>query len=446
MNTRALSRLAMALERHLPELRLLLKSGEGTRFVWIRPGTQVLIILGSAAFVGWTVVVTSIFMIDIIRAGSTGHQVAQAQMACQRHLNALSEERDAYAAESRQAQERFAIAMDQVSGMQSRLLDLEERRQALETTVGVVRSALHRTMTERDEARDRADLRPAGRKAGTGMIQPADGPPRNMEQILAFLAAALEDTAGERDEARINMAEAYARVDRLEFEAELAAERNERIFTRIEEAIAMSLGSLDTMFRRAGLPTDQIIEQMRRESSVQGGPFVAITMSSRGEDPDPLTLRTNEVLEGLDQVNLHRMAAEQLPFARPVLSSFRLTSGFGPRRDPISGGWRMHAGADFAGPVGTPIYATGDGVVTFARRSWGYGLMVEIQHSFGIETRYAHMSRIHVHEGQRVSRGDRIGDMGRTGRATGSHLHYEVHQNGTTINPMNFIMAGRDVF
>ncbi|MBO6604913.1 MAG: M23 family metallopeptidase, partial [Roseicyclus sp.] len=216
--------------------------------------------------------------------------------------------------------------------------------------------------------------------------------------------------------------------------------------TQIEEAVAMSLEPLDNMFRSAGMPTDQIIEQVRRGYSGQGGPLMPITMSSRGQEPDAMSLRANEVLEGLDQVNLYRMAAEQLPFAMPVQSSVRFTSGFGYRRDPINGGRRLHAGTDFAGPVGTPLYAAGDGVVIFAGRQSGYGLMVKIQHPFGIETRYAHMSRLRVSQGQRVSRGDRIGDMGRTGRVTGPHLHYEVRQNGTPINPMNFITAGRDVF
>ena len=107
---------------------------------------------------------------------------------------------------------------------------------------------------------------------------------------------------------------------------------------------------------------------------------------------------------------------------------------------------RMHNGSDFAGPTGTPIYTTADGVVTYAGWQSGYGRLVKIQHEFGIETRYAHMSRIRVVEGQRVSRGDRIGDMGNTGRSTGTHLHYEVRIGGRPVNPMKFIKAGRDVF
>ena len=85
-------------------------------------------------------------------------------------------------------------------------------------------------------------------------------------------------------------------------------------------------------------------------------------------------------------------------------------------------------------------------MVTFAGRQSGYGNLIKIKHEFGIETRYAHLSRIRVKVGQRVSRGDRIGDMGNTGRSTGTHLHYEVRVGGKAVNPMTYIKAARNVF
>lgn len=106
----------------------------------------------------------------------------------------------------------------------------------------------------------------------------------------------------------------------------------------------------------------------------------------------------------------------------------------------------MHAGVDFAASTGTPLYATADGVVIHAGWSSGYGRLVKIQHEFGIETRYAHLSKLNVTKGQRVSRGDRIGDMGASGRVTGVHLHYEVRVGGKPVNPMVYIKAANDVF
>ena len=107
---------------------------------------------------------------------------------------------------------------------------------------------------------------------------------------------------------------------------------------------------------------------------------------------------------------------------------------------------RLHAGQDWGGSRGTPIRATADGTVTFAGRQSGYGNIIIIQHDFGFETRYAHLSSISVSVGQRVSRGDRIGGMGNTGRSTGTHLHYEIRVGGNPINPLTYIRAAQNVF
>ena len=230
-------------------------------------------------------------------------------------------------------------------------------------------------------------------------------------------------------------------MDRIAMDQKLEAERNERIFSQIEDAVNTSLAPIDEMFTAVGLPTDSILEQVRRSYSGQGGPLTPIIFSTSGdEEPDPLTERANDVLGQLDVLNLYRIAAEKLPFGFPVKGSYRSTSGFGPR-------WgRMHEGHDWAGGTGTPIHATADGVVVHAGRQGGYGNLIKIKHDFGFETRYAHLSRIRVKVGERVSRGDRIGDMGNTGRSTGTHLHYEIRIGGTAMNPMKYIKAARDVF
>jgi murein DD-endopeptidase MepM/ murein hydrolase activator NlpD len=171
-----------------------------------------------------------------------------------------------------------------------------------------------------------------------------------------------------------------------------------------------------------------------------------LSHSTKGAEYDELTLRAGEIFERMDNINLYRMAAEKLPFSIPVRSAFRYTSGFGYRRDPKGGGTRMHAGTDFAGSTGTPIHASADGVVTHSGWQSGYGRMVKIQHEFGYETRYAHLSSLRVKKGQRVSRGEIIGGMGSSGRSTGTHLHYEVRRGGDPVNPMTFIKAGQNVF
>ncbi len=389
---------------------------------------------------------TSIFLIDTISAGNARDQAQREQLAYLERLNALSAERDSREQEAHQAQDRFSLAMDQVAEMQVRLLESEERRRELETAVDVIQGTLRDTIDERDSARSEVAALRQDLSADTGTVMTAAQRLRDLLRTVAFLTEALEDTAGERDTTEVQVAEAATEIERLNFEAELMAQRQERVFRQIEDAVAMSMEPLDDMFRSAGLSTDQIISSVRSTYSGQGGPLMPITMSTSGEDPDPMSYRANEVLATLDMMNMHRIAAEGLPFSFPVNGSYRATSGFGYRRDPINGGRRLHAGTDFAGSRGTPIVAGGAGTVIFAGRQSGYGLMVEIQHSHGYTTRYAHLNRIRVSEGERVSRGERIGDMGNTGRSTGTHLHYEVRRNGNPVNPMTFITAGRDVF
>ncbi len=127
-----------------------------------------------------------------------------------------------------------------------------------------------------------------------------------------------------------------------------------------------------------------------------------------------------------------------IPSVQPV-AKLQFTSNFGIRSDPFRGTAAMHAGVDIPGPIGTPIYATADGIVAHADRQGGYGNLVEINHGKGIATRYGHLSKILVTDGTRVHRGQLIALMGSTGRSTGSHLHYEVRMDGHAVNPIPFL-------
>lgn len=129
-----------------------------------------------------------------------------------------------------------------------------------------------------------------------------------------------------------------------------------------------------------------------------------------------------------------------IPSRKPV-DNYRLTSSYGFRSDPFKGRRARHKGIDMAGPVGTPIYATADGIV--GRSQWvrGYGNYIEINHGNEIQTRYGHMSRLNVKANARVKSGDLIGFMGSTGRSTGSHLHYEVRIAGEAVNPVPFMQS-----
>lgn len=435
MRLRLTKRIHGILERFFPERRLFLRSDTETRFIRLTSETQLVGWTGSIIVVAWTIIATAILLMDSIGAGNFRAQAQRDQLTYEQRLNVLSSERDARAMEALAAQERFNSALQQISIMQSELLTTEEKRRELETGMGVVQATLRNTMRAREEARaEVAALSADDVDVGTASISD------DAAGTVGLLASALADTASERDQIAADAEYAFEQAQEMQLELRLLQERNDQIFRQLEEAMLVSVEPLDEMFRAAGMNPDNLIDQVRRGYSGTGGPLTPIQFSTRGGDPDPDALRANAILTAMDKINLYRIAAEKAPFSIPVKANFRYTSGFGPR-------WgRLHAGTDFAGPIGTPIYSTADGVVTHAGWSSGYGRLIKIRHDFGIETRYAHLNAMDVRVGQRVSRGERIGAMGNSGRSTGPHLHYEVRVNGNPVNPMTYIRAGQDVF
>lgn len=437
MRSRMMARLHAALEKRFPERRLFLRSDTETRFIRLRSEMQLFVWTAGAMVLAWTIIATAIVMMDSIGAGNFRDQARRDQIEYETRLQALVTERDRRAEEAAAAQERFSSALAQISVMQTELLTSEDHRRELETGIEVIQSTLRRTMNQRQDLSQRIATLEAAVQSGTA-VAGTSGSVSN--EALDLLATALADTAAERDQIEADAQGAIDRAAELELDLRLMEERNDEIFRQLEEAMLVSVEPLDNMFRAAGLNTDTLLDQVRRGYSGTGGPLTPLQFSTNGGEADPDTARANELLSSMDRINLYRIAAERAPFSMPVRENFRFTSGYGMR-------WgRMHYGTDFAGPVGTPIYATADGVITHAGWSSGYGRLIKIQHEFGIETRYGHLNAIRVQEGQRVSRGDRIGDMGNSGRSTGPHLHYEVRVGGEAINPMIYIRAGQDVF
>ncbi|MDJ0978332.1 MAG: M23 family metallopeptidase [Erythrobacter sp.] len=125
--------------------------------------------------------------------------------------------------------------------------------------------------------------------------------------------------------------------------------------------------------------------------------------------------------------------------SRSPLTTGRLTSGYGMRVHPVLRRRKKHSGIDLAAPTGTPVYATADGEVARADRSSSYGLVIYLDHGAELQTRYAHLSKLLVADGQEVKKGDVIGYVGSTGRSTGPHLHYEVRVDGVAVNPIPYM-------
>ena len=223
-----------------------------------------------------------------------------------------------------------------------------------------------------------------------------------------------------------------------------AAHAVHQTYSEAERAQALLALRAQAATRQRYAETAQVIRRLglnparfhRAQGVGVGGPYEEV---SQADNTDP---RFRELFASWRQLEQLEQGVVAIPSARPINAAVSFTSGFGVRSDPFRGRAAMHGGIDLAGPLGTPIYATADGIV--GRSEWnngGYGNLVEINHGQGIQTRYGHLSRLIVRAGDRVRRGQLIGLMGSTGRSTGSHLHYEVRIDGRAVNPIPFMQS-----
>ncbi|MBW9087416.1 M23 family metallopeptidase [Rhizobium wenxiniae] len=229
-----------------------------------------------------------------------------------------------------------------------------------------------------------------------------------------------------------------------------AADRADRVFSKVTLSLkalenqqltkiaslttgaSQAADAITTILLRSGIE----VEAMSGKQAGIGGPYIEPSLPGTRFDTSLEDLDT--ALTRLESV---RETARDLPFSNPAPGQ-PITSRFGNRVDPFLGRLALHAGVDFAAQTGDEVKSTGAGKVVTAGVVGGYGNMVEIDHGYGISTRFGHLSKILVSVGDEIKTGDLIGRAGSTGRSTGPHVHYEVRRNGQAIDPMHFLNAG----
>lgn len=243
------------------------------------------------------------------------------------------------------------------------------------------------------------------------------------------------------------------REKELRLKAEQTEERLQMLGRRADEAMSVmeDLAQRDNNFYRVMMQAEPISASQRYAGLERQRNYDALDSMADSE----LMRQTVDKLDMLDQmiysqsksfdflsgqVSAMKDRISHIPAIQPISEKYlrAMASGYGYRRDPIYGTTKFHEGMDFSSPVGTPVYATGDGTVTHAKWQSAYGNLIEISHGFNYTTRYAHLSQILVKPGQQVKRGDLIGKVGNTGKSTGPHLHYEVRLKGEPQNPVNY--------
>ena len=246
------------------------------------------------------------------------------------------------------------------------------------------------------------------------------------------------------------------RTDLAEQESQLLATR--QALQQNIDALALRLGHMNAQVVRL----EALGSHLTRVAGVDDGEFDFSSPPSLGGPEQPLAVsdevQLSELMSTLDALDQQladrsqqlgvledfllnrKLRSEVLPAGRPVIGGY-ISSGFGNRTDPFTGRLAFHQGVDFAGRPGADVSAVGSGIVIWSGPRYGYGELVEINHGSGYVTRYAHLSDNLVAVGETVERGQVIARVGRTGRATGHNLHFEVLRNGRPVNPLPYVRA-----
>ena len=208
---------------------------------------------------------------------------------------------------------------------------------------------------------------------------------------------------------------------------------------RLSDEARIQVAAMEQVIEGTGLDVEDLLAHFGNRRQGSGGPFIAVSPSAHdiGKQGIDTTLNSNLV-----RWDLLRDVIRSLPLAEPLAAS-EITSVFGNRHDPFNRRLAVHQGVDFNAPLKTSVVATAPGTVVFAGWKGSYGRLVEISHGPLVTTRYAHLAKILVDQGDTVQTGDRIGLLGSSGRSTGAHLHYEVLFDNVHRDPMMFIQAGR---
>ena len=456
------------LHRTFPERQIYIRSDGRVQFFTFGHSLQATLAGLVLIFLGWVAFATVnvVFKDRIITAKD--HRFEQMQSAYENRLADLQISYDDLNGALVGAEDKFKATADALTSKQNAITGFLNRKTQMEAAIGVRAPA---------GAAVPVSANPAAADTFSGVTIPSEsddtpdsslsvmpGPaapqPRVEKNIKASLlnqtwgvveklAAALLDR---RAPSPAQIRTAYAQHPALRALAQqterLAALSNTEtgLMSETEVALDGDVGLLRGAVKRTGINPDQFLKKVAAAEGV-GGPEIPLDQVHIQGTSDPgfdqAYLRAGAVMSELDTLSSEM---SHIPFTTPVAGEeFDRSSGYGPRIDPITGAYGFHPGVDFAGPWGSPITSTAPGVVVFAGNRGGYGNMVEIDNGFGVHTRYAHLSKITVAVGSKVTKGGVVGRMGSTGHSTGPHVHYEILYDNVVRNPSNFIEAGRHV-
>ncbi len=424
-------------------LRLSFPHESGIRTLTIAPWAAIVITLIVAAVLAWCFAVTGYVMFrdQVIR--SMVHRHAQTVESYEGQLSSLRLQVDALRGRQFVNQDSLEAGLKNLSERQERIETRQEKiREIMERANGASLDASDHMPEQHGTAAwdldtQTASALPPRSKPGRLLIRPsfASHGGQTVSRPAAVAQADFSFLADTDPGPHVTSARALA--SRLS-----SIERSQTTtLNALETAALQEIARLESVFADIRLPSSRFVENAPENLSTgTGGPFLPVPEASASGDAFIRQLARIDTV--LATVETFQNAVDVIPIRRPVAGNARISSGFGVRVDPFLGRRAMHSGIDFAVPTGTRIIAPASGTVAKAKWWGGYGNAVEIDHGNGVVSRYGHLSKILVKEGQAVSTGEVIGKAGSTGRSTGPHLHYETWVDEKAVNPMRFLGAG----
>ena len=269
----------------------------------------------------------------------------------------------------------------------------------------------------------------------------------DLDRLIGAREVAVEQAIAQRVRAALDREHAIAERERMldERDEALAAEREALLDLHVRTS--RTIAEIEGILAATGVNAARVVKASGTGDPAalpRGGPFVPWSERAAREDGGDGGRQLASMSWGVARLTALRDVLAHMPLASPV-AQLQIFDGFGFRHDPFTGRAALHEGIDLRGTPSTPVLATADGVVSFAGWSGDYGNLVEVDHGYGLTTRYAHLGKILVKTGMPVTLHQQLGIVGATGRVTALHLHYEVRVDGRARNPVNFLKAGHHV-
>jgi len=348
-------------------------------------------------------------------------------------------------AELEDARRSYAAAKDSLQQNQKGLVSLIGQNQTLKSNLRSARQELN-TIEEARRKSEAAKREIAERlEALEAQLEKAQRQNKALAQDLKTTSAELTVALAEKNHVRQKGDTLNSRVTELEKRIVEAKEAQTALLDRVSDTSHAEAKRLTDIIVTAGLNVKKLLKAQGVAPLPQGGPFEAAPKSGADKDEETIEASLTGANGVIDHLEGLQRIVRSLPLA-PPLDYYYVSSTYGVRTDPINKTKAMHRGVDFGAKHRATIFSSAPGKVIYAGWKGRFGRFVEIDHGNGIVTRYGHLRRIYVKRGQEIGYRTKIGQMGNSGRSTGTHLHYEIHVNKQSVDPLKFMKAGKNVF